>query len=263
MRDIYSDHNETFKSLKKLATNAKFRRRTGQTLVEGVHLCESYLNQGGQPLLCVYTEVALSNPEVSKLINNHTEALSERVLLSEGKFKAISSVENGIGLMFVVNMPNPAAPEVLKSSALLLDDIQDPGNLGTMLRTAAAAGVDQVYCSRASASAWSPKALRAGMGAQFVLDIYENCDLEKIIQNSEVQVLATSLKAQRSIYQMDLSGPTAWLFGNEGSGVSDELLSLDVMQVIIPQNENVESLNVAASAAVCMFEQARQSRQAK
>lgn len=206
----------------------------------------------------VYTESAASQPESAAIVRDCEGMRVPGILLSEAKFRAISSVENGVGVMFVVDTPRLTAPGALTTSALLLENIQDPGNMGTMLRTAAAAGVTEVYVSSGSVAVWSPKVLRAGMGAHYALRIYENCDLVGLVTGSKVPVLVTSLNATDSIYDKNLSGETAWLFGNEGNGVSRELLSLDVEHVIIPQNPSVESLNVAAAVAVCLFEQVRQ-----
>ena len=258
MKTIDSIHNDTYKYLKQLASSAKHRRLAGETILSGIHLCEAYLQHGGQPLAYVYTVSAADNPEVKVIINSCEKLATPAVLVSESKFHAIGGVENGIGIVFVVTIPTPALPENLTTTALLLEGIQDPGNMGAILRTAAAAGTQEVFISNGSTSAWSPKALRAAMGAHTVLHIYENCDLKKLIESADVQVLATSLDATDTIYQKELSVPVAWLFGNEGSGVSDELLSLNIQKVIVPQNRDVESLNVAASVAICLFEQARQ-----
>lgn len=206
----------------------------------------------------VYTEAATTQPESAAIIKSCEDMLVPGILLSEAKFRAISSVENGVGVMFMADVPQLDAPEVLTKNALLLETVQDPGNMGTILRTAAAAGVTEVYVSGGSVAAWSPKVLRAGMGAHYSLRVYEDCDLAGLITGSRVPVLVTSLDASDSIYDKNLSGETAWLFGNEGSGVSRELLKLGVQQVIIPQNPDVESLNVAAAVAVCLFEQVRQ-----
>ncbi len=208
----------------------------------------------------IYSHTAPDNPEVVALMDACDELSTLSILLSDSHFKALSSVEHGVGIMFVVSIPELTAPEKLAGTALLLEDVQDPGNMGSILRTSAAAGISNVFISDGSASVWSPKVLRAGMGAHFALSLYENCDLANLVTSTEVQVLATALSATDTIYQKDLTRPTAWLFGNEGNGVSNELLSLDIQQVIIPQNPNVESLNVAASVAICLFEQARQSK---
>lgn len=258
MKEINSSRNETFKSLKQLVTSPKHRRRSNQTLLEGIHLCESYLATNEWPLMVVYTQRALENPEVQKIATVTYKLGVPSILLDENNFKSISSVDNGIGLVFVISIPKLPTATGIQDNALLLEDIQDPGNLGTILRTAAAAGITDVFTSASTASAWSPKVLRAGMGAHFALQVHEACDLGQLIRGTETRVLATSLLATETIYQRDLSQPTAWLFGNEGQGVSEELLASNVEHVIIPQNQNVESLNVAASVAICLFEQARQ-----
>jgi TrmH family RNA methyltransferase len=138
--------------------------------------------------------------------------------------------------------------------------VQDPGNVGSILRSAAAAGIKQVYCSAGSAFCWSPKVLRAAMGAHFVLDIFENVDLAALVAGSAVTSLATSGYATRKLYDIDLRQPVAWLFGHEGQGVADDLLGMATHQVVIPHLGQVESLNVAACAAVCFFEQVRQNQ---
>ena len=141
---------------------------------------------------------------------------------------------------------------------MLLDGVQDPGNLGSILRSAAAAGVGQVICGRGTAAAWAPKVLRAAMGAHFVLDIVEHADLRTVIAGAHLPVYATSSHASTSIYATDLAGPCAWLFGHEGAGVSAELAPLVSRELTIPQQAGIESMNVAAAAAVCLFEQRRQ-----
>lgn len=258
MNPVTSPHNEAYKNLKRLATSAKHRRQTGQTILEGIHLCQSYLQHVGRPLACIYTDVAASNAEVASIIDKCQQSGVRTMLLGEANFNKISSLDNGVGIAFLIEIPKMKQPGALADGALLLDGVQDPGNMGTIIRTAAAAGLSDIFISNDSSSAWSPRSLRAGMGAHFVMNIYEGSDLSRLIADSQMQILATSLEASSSVYDVDLARPTAWLFGSEGGGVSDELMSLGVAQVIIPQNHKVESLNVAASVAVCLFEQQRQ-----
>jgi TrmH family RNA methyltransferase len=141
---------------------------------------------------------------------------------------------------------------------LLLEDIQDPGNLGSMLRTAAAAGADTVYLSKGCTDAWSPKALRGGMGAQFQLALHEHADLITAARDFPGKVIATSLAAGDSLYALDLRGPSAFVFGNEGAGLSAELLAAASHRIRIPMPGQMESLNAAAAAAICLFERVRQ-----
>lgn len=263
MKRITSTHNDIYKNLKQLATSAKHRKRAGQTLIEGIHLCESYLQHRKKPQMYVYTDAAAENAEAAEIIRDCDDAGVRGTLLSNAHFRAISSVDNGIGVALVVDIPSEVPPARLQRNAVLLEDVQDPGNMGTILRTAAAAGVTDIFISSGSSSAWSPKVLRASMGAHFALRIYENCDLAALISGAGVPVLATSLGATKTIYETELSAPTAWLFGNEGSGVSSELLALGVEQVVIPQSTSVESLNVSATVAICLYEQVRQVQSVK
>jgi TrmH family RNA methyltransferase len=272
LRSIQSRDNPQYKQLKQWASSAQARRKSGMTLLDGIHLCQAWLTHRGVPALCVVAESALSDPEVAAILaqceskakdNAGSNAgAAECILLSDTLFSPLGQVEHGVGILFVVKVPDPAsgghAAPSLQSAALLLDSVQDPGNLGTILRTAAAAGVQQIFCGPGTAAVWSPKVLRAGMGAHFVLEITEDVDLAQLIQQATVPVYATQPDAPNTIYTTDLRVPSAWLFGHEGQGVSEKLLALANERLSIPQSTQVESLNVAASVAVCLFEQRRQ-----
>ena len=274
LRSIQSRDNAQYKQLKQWASSAQARRKSGMTLLDGVHLCEAWLQHRGVPALCVVAESALSHPEVAALVaqcesnansnsNTNTNAgAAECMVLSDALFTPLGQVEHGVGILFAVKVPDATssghASPSLQSAALLLDSVQDPGNLGTILRTAAAAGIQQIFCGPGTAAVWSPKVLRAGMGAHFVLEITEDVDLVQLIQQASVPVYATQPDAPKTIYTADLRAPSAWLFGHEGQGVSEQLLSLATERLAIPQSSQVESLNVAASVAICLFEQRRQ-----
>ncbi|HEV2611263.1 MAG TPA: RNA methyltransferase [Noviherbaspirillum sp.] len=259
MKLISSRDNPLFKELKHLATSSQARRKAGRTLLDGVHLCETFLHHAGMPAYCVVSEESASHPEVADIVARCQAGRAQCIMLPNSLYATLSQVENGIGLLFVVATPHTVLPDRLSGSAVLLDNLQDPGNLGSILRSAAAAGIKRVFCSIGTCFAWSPKVLRAGMGAHFILEIYENCDLAQLLAAADVPVFATSSHAQQSVFDADLTRPCAWLFGHEGQGVSDELMNLATHRVMIPHLGAVESLNVAASAAVCIFEQLRQS----
>ena len=263
IRTISSRENAQYKSLRQLASSAQARKKSAQTVLDGVHLCGAWLQQRGAPVTCVVSESARMHAEVAAIVDACVALDAPVLLMSDALFAPLSQVENGIGLLFVIDMPEATARADLKNAAVLLDGVQDPGNLGSMLRTAAAAGISQIYCGSGTVSAWSPKVLRAGMGAHFVLDIAENIDLHTLISASRIPVLATSSHARVSLYDMDLRMPCAWLFGNEGRGVSDRLLTLCTHHLSIPQRSSIESLNVAASAAICLYEQVRQQGAAR
>ena len=274
LRSIQSRDNAQYKQLRQWASSAQARRKSGMTLLDGVHLCEAWLQHRGVPALCVVAESALSHPEVAALVaqcesnansnakSNSTAGVAECVMLPDALFTPLGQVEHGVGILFAVKVPDAAsighASPSLQNAALLLDSVQDPGNLGTILRTAAAAGIQQIYCGPGTAAVWSPKVLRAGMGAHFVLEIAEDVDLVRLIRQASVPVYATQPDAPKTIYTADLRAPSAWLFGHEGQGVSEQLLALATERLSIPQSTQVESLNVAASVAICLFEQRRQ-----
>ncbi|KQV80936.1 RNA methyltransferase [Massilia sp. Root351] len=261
MKTITSRDNAQYKDLKHLATSSQARKKAGQTLLDGVHLCQAYLQLRGLPVQCIVSETALNNQEVADIVGKIEHQRGHTIALPDALYNAVSQVEHGVGVMFQIDTPERAVPAAMTMSAVLLDNVQDPGNVGSILRSAAAAGIKQVYCSGGSAFCWSPKVLRAAMGAHFVLDIFENVDLAPLMAASSIPTLATSGYATTRLYDADLARPVAWVFGHEGQGVADDLLSLATQTVVIPHLGQVESLNVAACAAVCFFEQVRQNQQ--
>ncbi len=258
MKEISSRDNPLYKELRQLATSSQARRKAQRSLLDGVHLCEAWLQHAGDPLMCVAAASARGQGEAAAILAQCAARNVTCIVLPDALYGVLSQVENGVGILFVVTPPQPPAPACLTQDAVLLDRLQDPGNLGSILRSAAAAGIRQVFCSPGTVLAWSPKVLRAGMGAHFLLEIYENADLAALAGGSAVPVLATSSHAAHTVYEIDLARPVAWLFGHEGQGVAETLLALAGHRVGIPHLGAVESLNVAASAAVCFFEQVRQ-----
>jgi len=255
MKSIISRDNATFRQLKKLAESARERRKAGQALLDGVHLVEAALQAKILPRMLVASETGAAHGEIAALL--HKLPAVPAVCLADGLFAEVSPVETPAGVLALVDTPHlqvPAAP----AFALLLEDVQDPGNLGTLLRTAAAAGVQVAWLSQGCADAWSPRVLRAGMGAHFVLPIEERANLLQKAAGFSGLTVATSLAATRSLYELDLTGPVALMAGNEGAGLSAELLAVAGTQVRIPMPGRIESLNVAAAASVCLFERVRQ-----
>ena len=260
MKSVTSRDNPFYKDLKALAASSQARRKAGRTLLDGVHLCQSWLDLRGAPAHCVVSEGALQNPEVLEVIARCDGLHAHVTCLPDALFGAVSQVEHGVNLLFLVETPAAVQPQALSVSAVLLDGVQDPGNVGSILRSAGAAGITQVFCSAGTAFCWSPKVLRAAMGAHFVLEIFENVDLAALVDASSIPVLAMSGYAEQTLYEVDLRGPVAWLLGHEGQGVAAELMERATHQVVIPHAGQVESLNVAAAAAICFFEQLRQRR---
>jgi len=260
LKTITSRDNAFYKELKLLAGSSQARRKSGQTLLDGVHLCQSWLDLCGMPQHCIVSESALANEEVAAVVARAQDGGAPVTTLPDALFGALSQVEHGIHLLFVVPTPQPRQPARLEADAVLLDGVQDPGNVGSILRSAGAAGVRQVFCGPGTAFCWSPKVLRAAMGAHFVLDIFENVELAPLVRDAAVPVLATSGYAAERLWDTDLRSPVAWVLGHEGQGVSPGLLEVATRRVAVPHGGQVESLNVAACAAVCFFEQLRQRR---
>ena len=253
-KHIVSRDNAVFKYLKKLAESARERRAERKTLLDGVHLIESYCKAFAEPELVIIPE-GKSSVEATQLMQQleHVNTMMFPTLM----FAELTPVASSTGILALVKTPQIALPSEVKF-ALMLEDIQDPGNLGSMLRTALGAGVEAVYLSKGCTEAWSPKALRGGQGAQFYLPIVEGVNIVEAIQNFAGNTYATTLNGE-SLYAQDLSQPTAFVIGNEGAGLSAAALKAASHQISIPMHHNLESLNAAAAAAVCLFERARQA----
>lgn len=252
MKLIQSRDNAFFKSLKRLAESGRERRKTGQTLLDGVHLVESYEAVFGPVETLIVAESALVGGEVAGFVDGR-----DALVLADALMRDLGLVDTPSGLLALIKTPRAIATVNRKKDAILLDGVQDPGNVGTLLRTAAAAGVDQAFLSPGCASAWSPKVLRAGQGAHFALAIHEEADLAGLMAGYEGTTAVTCLDAATSLYSAELAGPVAWVFGAEGLGVRPELIELAGLRIRIPMPGTVESLNVGAAAAVCLFEMVR------
>lgn len=255
MKNIISRDNPTYKQLKKLSESSRERRKAGRTLLDGVHLVESFLAAGGQPDMLAVSESGLGHPECAVLLKQ--VPTSHIAVLTDLLFAEVSPVDTPVGLLAVIATPHPEVPSQ-PEFCVLLEDIQDPGNLGSILRSAAAAGVQAVYLSPNCADAWSPKALRAGMGAHFVMAIEERVPALEKVAAFRGKSVATCLNADDTLYRTDLTGPVMFLVGNEGAGLSPELQQAATHRVTIPMPGKVESLNAAAASAICFFERVRQ-----
>lgn len=260
---ITSASNPSVKWLRKIAGSAKLRREEGLSLADGTHLAASIIKSNLVIKAYFCAKSALGNPEVSNLLEELNQSQPRKIILSDDLFESITSTHARVGISVIFETPVPGSQEShLDQASLLLEGVQDPGNLGTILRTAVAAGISQVYLDTNCASAWSPRTLRSGMGAQFGLTIHESADLPSIVKAMKMPVLATTLSSKSlNLYSVDLSRPSAWIFGSEGRGVSQNLINLADKSVHVPQVESpVESLNVAAAVGVCLYEQVRQQK---
>jgi TrmH family RNA methyltransferase len=252
MKLIQSRDNAFFKSLKRLAESGRERRKTGQTLLDGVHLVEAYEAAFGLVETLVVTESAQTGNEIAAFI-----AGRETVVLADSLMRDLGLVDTPSGLLAIIRMPSASVTVDRENDAILLDNVQDPGNVGTLLRTAAAAGIKQALLSPGCAAAWSPKVLRAGQGAHFALSIHEEVDLAGFMAEYHGMTAVTTLDEATSLYEAHWDCPLAWVFGAEGQGVRPELLAAARLRIRIPMPGAVESLNVAAAAAICLFEALR------
>jgi TrmH family RNA methyltransferase len=279
-RKLSSRENPLLRQLVRIVESSRERRQLGVSFIEGVHLCAAYLARVGRPRLTLVTPEAQAHPEVVALLAALTRApmdavsrqpRDEGIMPIEGLpggtapveitaplFALLSQVEKGIGVAFLIDTPRAALPDRLDADGVYLDGLQDPGNVGTILRSCVAAGVGRVLTAPGTVWCWSPKVLRAGMGAHFGLVIHESVPWPEVLARLRLPVRATSPRAELSLWQADLTPPALWVFGQEGQGLDLARDAPALSWIGIPQEPAVESLNVAAAVAVCLFEQRRQ-----
>ncbi|MBU6271002.1 MAG: RNA methyltransferase [Betaproteobacteria bacterium] len=278
-RRLSSRDNPLLRQLVRIVESSRERRQLGVSFIEGVHLCATYLARVGRPRLTLVTPEAQAQPEVAALLAalaQGSESPSGRAPRQAGApieglpagtapveiaaplFSLLSQVENGIGVAFLIDTPRAELPERLDEDGVYLDGLQDPGNVGTILRSCAAAGVARVLTAPGTVWCWSPKVLRAGMGAHFGLTLHESVSWPEVLARLSLPVRATSPRAPSTIWQADLRPPALWVFGREGQGLDPDRIAPGLSWIGIPQASAVESLNVAAAVAVCLFEQQRQ-----
>ena len=255
MKHITSQDNPFYKDLNKLSSSARQRGKVGQTLLDGAHLLSAYLASGKQPQHLIVTAAALHGLEIISLLNKLPDVPITQ--LDDVLFAELSELKTVSGVLALIAVPQPDMMVQNSRFCVLLENIQDPGNLGSMLRSAAAAGCDAVFMSRGCADAWSPRVLRAAMGGHFVLSLHEHSDLLGVAREFPGTIYAAALSATTSLYDSRLGGNIGFAIGNEGAGLSQELLGMTI-PFTIPMPGRVESLNAAAAAAICLFEAVRQ-----
>lgn len=260
MKTVVSRDNAVYKALAKLAASAAERRRRSLSVIEGEHLLESCV-EAGHPVTQLFVKrSAAATAHADRLMARAGAA--ELIELADSLFDAVSGLESPAGMLGVV--PTPAGRAVPGNArfCLALEDLQDPGNVGTLLRSAAAAGVEHVLLSPGSAFAWSPKVVRAGQGAHFALNIVEGADLRAFVSGFAGRTVALCSRARASLYDADLGGPLAFLVGNEGAGLSGDLERVAGARVRIPMPGRAESLNAGVAGSIALFEAVRQRQAA-
>ena len=254
MKRITSRDNPQYRDLTRLARSTKARREEGRTILDGVHLLQAYVATfGADDVQLILRDTAFDQPEIASLVASLGAA--KPLTLPASLFDALSPVESPVGVMAAVPIRPPIATAIAQTGFnVFVDGVQDPGNLGSILRSAAAAGAKQVMLSAQCADAWSPKSLRGGMGAQFRVVINEEVDLAEASQKFVGKLIATDAGAQQSLYEADLSSAVGFILGSEGAGVSANLRNHAHIRVRIPMEPGMESINVAAAASVLFFE---------
>ena len=268
---ITSKENPLFKEIRNLqATGSKgqkARLSSGQALLEGIHLVQTWV---GDPVLKILltSELGLQNVEISQAVYEHIEICPDTKVyqLDSALWDLLSDLVNAPHIAGLLELPKscltlPQLIPTLGGDVVILDRIQDAGNVGSILRTAAAAGFTQVIATTGCAHLWSSKVLRAGMGAHRLLDLYEGWSNQQVLSAVTASLLAATADAEQDLFVMkkDLLHPIAWIMGSEGQGVSEDLLA-QAKGVSIPIDPRVESLNVSTAAAVCLFETMRVRR---
>jgi TrmH family RNA methyltransferase len=252
MRHISSRENPQFKALRALADDP---RGHGRALVDGIHLVATCLARGIGVRQLLVSESGQKNAEIASLLQG--AAGIDCLTLRDSLFRELSGVAAPTGIAAVIDIPVAPAGG-LSGDVLLLDAVQDAGNVGAILRTAAAAGVGNVLLGPGCAGAWTSRVLRGGQGAHFSLAIREQVDLAAAMAACPATSVATVAHGGKNLYELDLGGPILWLVGNEGAGLSAELVAAAQVRATIPLAAGTESLNVAAATAICLFEANRQ-----
>lgn len=250
-QSITARDNPKLQHLRKLAQDGGAYRKLGGVWLEGDHLARAAVQRGVVPALALITDVAAADEAMRALADVAPKVL----VVSPALFKTVSGLESPAQIGFELALPTPPRIEA-RADSIVLDRLQDAGNVGTILRSAAALGFRQVLALKGTAALWSPKVLRAGMGAHFGLKLIEGLAVEDL-EALKVPLLATSSHSDALLHEADLPNPCAWVMGHEGQGVSEALMQRCALRIGIPQPGGEESLNVASAASICLYESAR------
>jgi len=248
---LTSRANALLVALRRVARDGAAYRRSGEVWLEGDHLCAAAVARGVAVRQALVSESGWARPARRDLARHAARV----AIVPDPLFAELSALESPADIGFVMPLPAPPAPDVALAS-VVLDRVQDAGNVGSILRSAAALGVPQVLALKGTAALWSPKVLRAGMGAHFGLRLVEGLAEDQVLALG-LHLVGTSSHGGQPLPAAQLPQPAAWLLGHEGQGVSPRLMAACTATVGIPQPGGEESLNVAAAAAICFYEALR------
>jgi TrmH family RNA methyltransferase len=251
VRSITSRDNPLLARVRKLASDPTTYRKLDSVWIEGEHLCAAFAHKGGCASQAVISEEAWAMPALRELASSAANVSVVPSALMAG----LSTLESPAPIGFVVPWAGPG--ELIRErSSVVLDRLQDAGNVGNIMRSAAAFGFSQIIAIKGTAALWSPKVLRAAMGAHFGLHLVEAAD-EATLDALHLPMFGTSSHAERAIHEVHFPWPCAWVLGHEGQGVAKGIMQRCAQVLRIPQPGGEESLNVAAAAAICLYEAAR------
>jgi len=233
------------------------RRRARRAWIEGTRLVAAYLDAHGSPVTLILSAQVSQNPEITDLV---ARANLAPVVLADALFADLADTETPQGIAAEIDIPIVSERGGEVERCVFLDGVRDPGNLGAILRSAAAFGVADVILGKGCADPWAPKVLRAAMGAHFALHLDETTQLRSRIAAFDGQRICAVPRGGTPLHDIDLRGRHAWIFGGEGQGVGDAAAAFATLRARIPMAESTESLNVAVAAAICLYESARQRR---
>ena len=257
--DISSSENQWVKLAVSLHLK-KYRDDLGMFLIEGVRLVSEALDSDFEIEYILTCEDLLLKTNGGREILQRIE--SYKVYnLPAGIFNKIADTQTPQGIMAVVRKPDADGKVPSGSFFVILDDVRDPGNVGTIIRTADAAGADAVLLSRSCCDLYSLKTIRATMGSIFRVRVYDELDLVVALQSLKdegIRVIISDSDAQKSYFELDYKKGTALVVGNEASGVSPEVMQYADERVRIPMKGNIESLNAGMAAGILMYEVVRQ-----
>jgi len=254
MSAITSRDNPRLRRWRDLVRDAGARRTEKSALIEGAHLVAACLESGTPIKSLLLSKSGAARPELALLAKRSGRT---EVLLPDALFRLIADTETPSGIAAEIALTGAKTDLKTAASCVFLEGIQDAGNVGAILRSAAAFGVRHAVLGRGCADAWSPKVLRAGMGAHFSVALVQCADLAQAIAAFGGRIACTVPHGGIAIARADLSGRVGWIFGAEGQGVSEALTARATLKVSIPMPGGAESLNVAAAAAICFYECAR------
>jgi len=243
----------------------KYRDELSLFVVEGVRLVEEAVQSSWLVETCIYTAEALGQERVQKIVANLQARNCRMLEVPLPIYDKITDTIEPQGIMVIVQKYAYRLDEVLTSGEkpflVVLDEVQDPGNVGTIIRTAVAAGCTGIILTKGCTDIFANKAVRGSMGSIFHIPIVEGLTAVEVISCLEkhgIEILTTSLESSNVYFKVDFNRSLAIVFGNEGNGVSDQFLEHAKERLYIPLLGRVESLNVAASAAVILYEVVRQ-----